>query len=214
MALTVGTIITSCGNTLQDASGVRWTEAELIDYVNAAITEILHYKPTEYVVRDSVFLVKGTVQTIPADGVTVIDIVRNMGADGASVGPAPNAVSLEALDVSLPDWHLATPSSTVKMYAYSQLNKKSFYVYPPQPSSGNGSLEMTYAAIPAKLTTTSSPIPVKDYFQSAIVDYVLYRALSKETESQAAISKSQMHYGAFISSMNSDRQPAPQEAPK
>ena len=52
-------------DTLQDTTSVRWTEAELLRYINDAQREIVNFRPESSATTTNVQLVTGTKQTLP-----------------------------------------------------------------------------------------------------------------------------------------------------
>ena len=82
--LTGANIITRVQDTLQDTTSVRWSEAELLRYINDAQREIVNLRPEASADHANVQLVAGTEQTIPDVGLRLIKVVRNMSAAGSS----------------------------------------------------------------------------------------------------------------------------------
>ena len=185
---------------LQDTTGVRWPDSELIDWLNDGQREIVLYKPNAFIKNLAVRMAGGTKQSLPADGVQLIDVVRNMGTNGTTPGRAVRITMREVLDSQLPDWHSETPSSVVKHYVYSLLDPKNFYVYPPQPAAGQGYVELVYGASPAD-TTLAGTITLDDIYQNVLVDYILYRAYSKDTEYAADQNRAATHQNAYIAAL-------------
>lgn len=185
---------------LQDTTGVRWPDSELLDWLNDGQREIVLYKPNAFIKNLAVRMAVGTKQSLPADGVQLIDVVRNMGTNGTTPGRAVRITMREVLDSQLPDWHSETPSSVVKHYVYSLLDPKNFYVYPPQPAAGQGYLEIVYGASPTD-TTLAGTITLDDIYQNVLVDYILYRAYSKDTEYAADQNRAATHQNAYIAAL-------------
>lgn len=186
---------------LQDTTGVRWpSDTELLGWLNDGQREVMVYKPNAYVKNVALRLAAGTKQSLPADGVQLIDVVRNMGSNGTTPGRAVRIVMREILDAQVPNWHAATPSAEVKHYTFMMLDPKSFYVYPPQPAAGQGYAEVVYGATPTDATFTG-PITLDDIYQNALVDYILYRAYSKDTEYAADQNRAAVHQNAYIAAL-------------
>lgn len=185
---------------LQDTTGVRWPDSELLDWLNDGQREIVLYKPNAFIKNLAVRMAAGTKQSLPADGVQLIDVVRNMGTNGTTPGRAVRITMREVLDSQIPDWHSETPSSVVKHYVYSLLDPKNFYVYPPQPAAGQGHLEIVYGASPTD-TTLVGTITLDDIYQNVLVDYILYRAYSKDTEYAADQNRAAAHQNAYIAAL-------------
>lgn len=194
------TIINKAQVVLHDVAGVRWPDSELLDYLNEGQRAILTYKSNAYVRTRSVPLVAGTLQSLPADGVQLFDIVRNMGANGATPGRAVRLVKREMLDSRAPNWHSATPSSETQHFMYAEASPRQFLVYPPQPSVAPGWVEMIYGAMPPDVAL-NAPIAVDDIYEMPLLDFVLYRAWMKDSEFGADGTRSASHMQAFVTAI-------------
>lgn len=198
MAILVQTLINRARVVLQDADGTRWPDLELLASINDGQRESVLIKPSAYTRNVPVQLASGTRQTLPSDGVQLIDVVRNLGQAGSTPGRAVRIVLREVLDAQIPDWHSETPVSAIKHYTYSVLDPKTFYVYPP--SNGQGYVELVYGALPPDATLQGS-ISLDDIYANALVDYVLYRAYSKDSEFSADQNRATYHQNAFVSAL-------------
>ena len=85
---------------------------------------------------------------------------------------------------------------------------REFLVYPPATSAAR--LEITYAQIPSPHTltaqqltnaATTETIRIDDSFANALLDYVLYRAYSKDAEQQGNAARAVAHFQAFQNSL-------------
>ena len=179
--ITVASILTKVSTILQDPTNIRWPTDELILWLNDGQRETALYKPNAFVVNAAVICVTGTKQTLPSTAVSLIDVVRNMGTNGTTPGNAIRAVSREILDSQVPGWHASTPSAVTKHFVYTPLDSKTFYVYPPQPSSSQGYVELVYVAAPTD-ATSGSTITIDDIYVTALISYILFRAYSKDAE--------------------------------
>lgn len=198
--ITAQAVINKAQIILQDTTGVRWPDSELIDWLNDGQREVVLYKPNAFIKSLAVRLVGGTKQSLPADGVQLIDVVRNMGTNGTTPGRAVRITMREVLDSQIPDWHSETANSVVKHYVYSLLDPKNFYVYPPQPAAGQGYVEMVYGASPTDAAINGT-ITLDDIYQNVLVDYILYRAYSKDTEYAADQNRAATHQNAYIAAL-------------
>lgn len=195
------TVIEKAQIILQDTTGVRWpSDTELLGWLNDGQLEVMVFKPNANVKNIAVKLVAGTKQSLPSDGVQLIDVVRNMGTNGNTPGRAIRIVMREILDAQVPNWHAATPAADTKHYMYSMLDPKNYYVYPPQPASGQGYAEVIYGATPAAATINGA-IALDDIYQNVLVDYILYRAYSKDTEYAADQNRAATHQSAYIAAL-------------
>ena len=189
-------IITKAQRVLQDATGVRWDSSEMLGWLNSGQREILLFKPNAYVKYAPMQLVAGTRQLLPDDAVQLIDIPRNMGTTGTTPGRAIRQADREALDAAVPMWHAATANAVVRHYIYNVLEPRAFYVYPPQPTTGRGYVEAIYGATPAD-AILSGAITLDDIYETPLLDYMLYRAFSKDSE-YANAQRATMYYQSFL----------------
>lgn len=196
--VTVASVIDKTQVILQDTTGIRWPDEELLGWLNDGQREIVLYKPNTFVRNTSVRLTTGTKQGLPADGVQLIDVVRNMGTNGSTAGRAIRITMREILDSQIPNWHTEAAQNEVKHYMYSMLDPKNFYVYPP--NTGNGFVELVYGAAPTDATLNST-ITLDDIYQTILVDYILYRAYSKDTEFAADTSRALSHQQAYLTAL-------------
>ena len=95
--ITTTSIITKVTTLLQDSTNIRWTQSELLDWLNDGQREIVMYKPNACVKNVDVTLVAGTKQTLPADGISMIDSPRNTN------GNAVRVTNRQVLNAQIPD---------------------------------------------------------------------------------------------------------------
>ena len=132
----------------------------------------------------------------------LIDISRNMGVtDGTTPGKVVVPLSKQSLDSSNPDWHTAASSAVTKHFAYDLRYPKTFYVFPPQPASGQGYLELIYGASPAPLAAVADAIVLDEVYENILIDYVAYRAYGRDSEDPSHATLSQSHYAAFAAAL-------------
>ena len=157
MSVTVDSVIDKVQITLQDTTGVRWPESELVSWVNDAQREIALLKPDASAVNANVTLAEGTLQTIPSDGNRLLKVIRNTDANGKGQRSI-RLVKQEVLDSQTPSWHdenvtgEAAHSTEVKHYVYNEENPRNYYVY-PGTSSAAVKIDIIYSANPATVIT-------------------------------------------------------------
>ncbi len=190
---------------LQDTTGVRWPDStELLGWLNDGQREVLIYKPNAHVHNESMPLSAGTKQSLPDGAIQLVDVVRNMGADGNTPGRAIRIVTREILDAQNPDWHTMTPAAVTKHYTYSPFDPKRFYVYPP--ATGSAKAEVIYSAVPEDVASLSAPISLDDIYQNVLVDYILYRAYSKDTDYAANPGRAAASQAAYTAALTGKTQ--------
>lgn len=205
---------------LQDISPqfVRWSERELVSHLNDAQMAVVKFIPTTCTKILSVRLKPGTRQSIErilaADakdeagatssvdvlGNQLIEVVRNMGADGVTPGIPVSVILRETLNTEAPNWH-TTSAVPVLGYCYTPQVPRSFLVYPGVPS-GRTWVELAMTAQPAKIPNTGAPggelyafsgnnttlVSIDDEHTDDLVNYVVARAHMKQaTQASAAV---------------------------
>ena len=199
-------------DTLQDTTNVRWSEAELLRYINDAQREIVNLRPEASEDHANVQLATGTEQAIPDVGLRLIKVVRNMSAAGGSATGKRviRIVDREILDSQEPDWHDPTVTgdaahtTVVKHYVFDEDDPRKYYVYPGV--SGNAFVEIVFSRSPTDLANTSATLYVDDIYANAIIDFVLYRAYMKDAEFAGNQQRAGMHYQLFTSSLGAGGQ--------
>ena len=197
---------------LQDTANVRWTEAELLNYINDGQREIANLKPDATALHSNVQLVTGTKQAIPTDGLRLLSVVRNMSdaSGGATGGKAIRLVARDILDTQEPNWHDptvtgdATHGTTPKHFMFDENDPLNYYVYPG--IAGNAYAEIIYSQRPTDLANTSATIAVPDNYSNALIDYCCFRAFMKDAEFAGNQQRAGAHYQTFTVSVSGKAQ--------
>lgn len=197
--ITAKYIIDKAAVQLIDITNIRWTRAELLGWINDGQRQIITMAPSATNKVDVIQLVAGTKQSIPADGWTLLELIRYMGTDGTKAGRAIRLASRELIDSFNPDWHSDYPTTMPKHYIFDQQDQRTFYVYPP--SNGNGYVMLNYSPVPVDLTNENQTIGVSDMFQTSLLDYILYRACSKDAEYAPGLQLAGGYLSTFMASM-------------
>ena len=197
--VTAKTIIDKATIQLIDLANIRWTRAELLGWLNDGLRQIVTIQPSASSTTVSKQLVAGSRQTLPADGWLLLSVYRNMGTNGATPGRAIRIISREILDSFNPYWNTDKAAAEVRNYIYTDQDQAAFYVYPP--NTGTQFIELNYSAQPADLTAETQVIPIFDVFQSALLDYILYRACSKDAEYAPGLQLAAQYSAAFVAAI-------------
>ena len=188
MAIPVNSILSRSAIVLQDTGAVRWTDAERLDWLNDGLRELAVLKPDAKVKRASVALAAGAKQAMPPDAILLQGIETSAGE---VVQPCVRSV----LDAFSPGW-VGRPASTVINFMYSQAEPLIYYVYPAQADTSN-TVELTFTAYPATACAGGN-LDVQDKYANALLDYVLFRSYSKDTEFAGSAQLAAAYYQSFI----------------
>lgn len=199
MALIVQDVIARAGDLLMDVALKRWTLAERVRWGNDAMGAILNRKPSAFATREIVSLVAGTYQTIPESGVVLLDVMRNIAANGATPGRAIRRTDRQLLDDSDPDWHTRDLKGQVRQFTFDDRAPKIFYVSPP--AIDGTKVELMHAALPVPADENGSgTFAIGAEYMEAVVNYICYRAKAQDSE-QGNATDAQAFYAAFQSAL-------------
>jgi hypothetical protein len=200
--LTAQNVIDRVNDTLQDTTNVRWPTTELLRYLNDSQREIVLLRPDASVTTAAVALTANeTKQSLPTSGVRLLDVTRNMGTAGSTPGTAIRLISREVLDTQVSTWHSDTGQTVVKHYVFDPRNPKIFYVYPRVHASTAVYVELVYSSSPADVSAIGNTITLDDIYANAMIDFMLYRAYSKDAEYAANSAYASQHYQSFLTSL-------------
>lgn len=197
----VSTLISRGRGILQDSDSTSytWSDADLLSYLDDGQRDIIFLKPNAYVVNEVLQLAAGTKQTVQ-DGIALIKLTRFMGTDGTTAGDVINFVPMEQLNYQERSWHSETACATPELYTYDEDDPTYFYVYPPQPTTGMGYVEEVHVGMTATLDATTDAIGLNDIYQTPLLNYMLYRAYSREVDSQSA-ALAEKYYNLYLRSL-------------
>jgi hypothetical protein len=197
----VNEILERCQDALHDsASGTRWGLPSLLRILNKAQRAIVVKKPQANITEASKILVAGVRQSLPAGAIQLIDIPYNMGKTGTARGRSISKIPKRVLDLSNPAWttDAADTDAQVFHYVYDLATPAMFYVWPQQPTSAFGYVQLVYSSVPATVKL-SAAIGIGDEYDAAIEAYILWQAFGKDAAtSQGQAQRSEYHHNAFL----------------
>ena len=218
MAVAVNDIVSAVRKILMDEAGIRWTTAELVDWITHAQREIVARKPEATATNAVIELVPGTRQTLPTAAQRLIDIVRNTNSDGSEPGRAIRLVDRTEIDSAYPQWHSADAvggarhKNEVKNYTFNENDPRTFYVFPGVLTADTVYVDAVYSITPAAAASGGN-LAVSDYFAEVVTNYVLYRAFLKESEFGMANERVQLYLQLFLSAVGEDIRVAKTSSP-
>jgi hypothetical protein len=173
MTTTVASVLEKFGILANDLDSVQFPQSERIVWLNEGQLALVKITPDAKTKTVDVDLVAGARQTNPADCIEIVELRQN--EDGASILPCDR----KSLDSFSPNWMKTPTASTVKHYM-DDPQPDTFYVYPAQ-NSNPATVRMTYVATPAQVTAGGN-IDVREIYSDRLVNYMLFRAYSKDSE--------------------------------
>lgn len=194
---------------LQDEDSVRWTVTELQYWLNDGYRDVLNLRPDSNTLTGEFTCVAGPRQVLTTtfpNASRLVSVVRNTASTSNKYGV--RLVNKRTLDDQRKGWYTETPTVSIEEYMFDPRQPREFLVYPPATTAAR--LEVTYAQIPtphtlseSQLTNTATTetIRIDDSFANALLDYVLYRAYSKDAEQQGNAARAVAHFQAFQNSL-------------
>jgi hypothetical protein len=199
---------------LQDEDSVRWTVAELQYWLNDAYKETIGLRPDANTQTAEYTCVAGPRQVLTGsfpNAIRLVEVVRNLATTSNKY--SVRLTDRRSLDTQRRSWYSDTPSASVEMYMFDPRTPKEFLVYPPATTAAR--LEVIYSVLPAEHTlsdaqllnpATAETIRIDDIFATALFDYMLYRAYSKDSEQTAMMQRAVAHYQAFQNALGIKQQ--------
>ena len=205
---------------LQDDTNVRWTAAELLGWANDSYREIVLARPDVNTLSGTFTCVEGTRQVLDTtftNALRLVDVVRNVAV--SSNKGAVRLISRKILDDQRRNWHdLTEKSVNIEYFMFDPRAPRLFQVYPP--ATATAQLEVIYTSVPAAHALSGGAIPldeirIDDSYANCMIDYILYRAYSKDAEYAANSQRAMAHLQAMQASLGvktqADQAVIPQE---
>jgi hypothetical protein len=209
--LLVSEIFERTGRILLDEGGVRWGSAELLDWYNEGLLDMVTRRPGLLPSVDDVVLVAGTQQVLTTDRLAIIDVGQNIGSVAKPRnGQVPNITPKDTMDRLIPDWQYQSSSVMVITVVTHQQTPRIFWVYPPQPTVNPGRLRMIQSKRPTVVSATSAAFEPDDQYMPIMIEYLLYRAFSKDAENPSSGQRSAQHLQNYLGLLGAGA-PQPQQ---
>lgn len=185
---------------LGDVDKLGYSDALLIEFVNDAMCHIAQMKPEQFASPMVMKASKGEVQCIGdcCDSLISVDgVVDRQGNPIAFINEGDTG-----LDKAFSKKPIAT---TNKSYTFTLREEASrfFEVSPPVKPSEDVYFRITCVKLPEKLSIDDDMKGCK--FHELVIHYVMYRALSMETESQTSINSANNHLKIFYDLITLDK---------
>ena len=199
---------------LQDTTGVRWPVLELQGWFNDGYREIVNLRPDANTQTGEFVCVAGARQSITTsfpNALRLIEVMRNTAVTSAK--GAVRLVNRRALDDQRRNWYAETQTVDIQHFMFDPRIPKEFLVYPPASTAAR--LEISYSSVPQAHTLTEAQlinpattevIRLDDSYANALIDYVMYRAYSKDAEYATNSTRAVAHYQAFQNALGASAQ--------
>jgi len=207
-------IIRRVEDVLQDTN-IRWPRTELQNWMNESYLAITLARPDANAKTGSFTCAAGTRQVLTAEfpsSLRLLDVTRNLATNSGY--KVIRLVARSVLDDQRPAWHAETGTTSIQHYTFDPRQPKEFFVYPPATTAAE--IEVVYTDSPGATTLTeaqldpagtdTTTILLDDIYMSPMIDWILYRAYSKDAEYGANEQRAQAAYGAFNAALATKNQ--------
>jgi hypothetical protein len=207
MSFAAQEVIQRAAFALQDETGVRWDALELVRHLNDGQRQLLADRPDAFAAKTAHTLVAGVRQTLPSTAAKFMDILSNTN------GAPCRQVDRVGLDATRPGWRGEAGVAAPRNWMHDPRDPLVFEVYPP--ALVTSSVQLIYAVDP---TMVAEPAPGSDYadvtgtvglnqvFFNPLIDWVLYRAFSKDGEHPANAARAAAHFAAYRQALGLEAQ--------
>jgi hypothetical protein len=125
------------------------------------------------------------------------------------------------MDDQRPGWTTESPAISIEKYMFDHRLPKEFLTYPPATTTSQ--VEIVYSTFPAAhaLTeaqllnpATATTINLDDTYANVLLDYMLYRAYSKDVEQANNAARATAYFQATLEALNSINTSEQKEVPE
>lgn len=202
---TVGYMVDVVEKKALDENNDDTSQSELVGLYNLAIKLIVSLVPRAYTKTASLKLSAGIQQSIPSDGLRLLDIPMNMG-DGVTPGATIREADLDSMTSMFPGWTTESQAAVIKNFMQIKGEDRLFYVFPP--ADGTSYVKTTVSASPPETTYDddgdweSDIIPLTDEYVNAVPDAMLYHKYDDDTDVPGTKAVGQIYFQRVMNLLN------------
>ena len=194
---------------LKDPTAARWPAVELQYWLNDGYREIVNRRPDANAQVGTFTCVAGYRQNIEQfqNAQRLLEVIANAAA--TSNKKTIRIVDRQTMDDQLPGWNTAPPAINIAKYMFDHRLPKEFLVYPPAKTTTQ--LEIVFSTFPlshslteAQLMNpaTTTTITLDDTYANTLLDYMMYRAYSKDVEQAGNAQRAAAYYQSMTEALN------------
>lgn len=199
MTIAISTIINAAARELYDVDNIKWSRSELLGFVSEAEKQIMVLHPQNNSTVDTIDLAAGCQQAVPIEAHQLVDVYHNVASDNLTPRRAVRMVSRRLMNSYEPGWMYAAQTTEVQNVIFDEQDKRHFWVYPP--NNGEGKLNIAYLAVSEPYATEEDNLRISDAYYTAALEFVLFRACSKQAPFSPGPSEASRHFALFTAAM-------------
>ena len=197
MGLTVIAIVNRSSAILQDVGAIRYSQADLVAYASDGQRRIVTVRPDAAAQTFVQPLVAGTLQQVPQGYSGLVAVHCNVTQPGGERRAAIRPIERAILDHENPDWNYRPEATLVEHYVYEPAaNPLVWWCYPAPKTASAQAVEMTAVLDPPELGINDTP-SINPVFHEALIDYVVARAVMRDSEFGDQMNRAQFHAQLF-----------------
>jgi len=179
MAFPVSKIADRASSILNDLEQVRWTASELLLWCEEAIDQLLRFVPKAGAETKVLKLTTGKSRQEFPDVREILEVTVNTDGTGTPVGPSITLTTRHSLDACASEWR-NEEGEFVRQWVYEpEHNASTFWVY---PYPGDELWVEATVVMQQDITSLSVVVPIGKQYISTLVNYVMFRAMSKNAD--------------------------------
>ena len=202
---TVGLTVDLAERKILDESNDEYSEQNLLDLYYLAIKEIINLVPSAHTDNLIWQLAASTRQVVPANGHWLVDVIMNMGPDGATPGKPIRETTLDVMKTLYPEWEADPAADVCEHFLRLPENKREFLIWPK--STGNNRILASVTTVPpaviwdAQGDWRQTVIPIDDTYSHAIVNGMVYIAYDDDSDIPGNTPRSATYYARFLNDL-------------
>jgi len=199
--ITVGHLRDMTTDRLQDEDEDLWSPQDFLNWYNLGARRIVGVDPRANPLITAIKMAAGVLQSCPAGTIALLDVIRNMGADGLTAGRGITETQLDALRRANPSYSTETAATVIFNYMRIPAEKTKFRVYPP--SDGTTYVEIEYGRVPTIIVYDAAGVyldavvGVKEDYIEALFHYIAGSLYAKDTDIPGNLDKAKYHDARF-----------------
>jgi hypothetical protein len=211
---TVSEIITSASSSpLNDQEAghpfVRWSQADLIDYMNQGLIEINNFRPDAFLTTQDLDITPGRHRQVLPLAYRLLKSIDAMSL-GSSYSPGEPITQCDLQVMRAFSKRPSTPSGGIQnfrfiSYAYDVKDPRNFYITPYLPIGYPTDVKVTGTMILSPVTYTVSnlntSLPIDTVYHTALKFFIAAKAFEVDTESDKSQAESAALYKKFYNSL-------------
>lgn len=187
----------------------RWSDVELLKYLNAGIRQIIQLVPEANVVEAAVEITNQLArQILPSGGIALIKVGHNYDDAGTGKQGVIRRVEKDVLDSYDPDWEYNSAATDGDNYfqhwCHDPKEPKVYFLY-PMPPDASKYVGLVYSAVPTSISNVTDTYPLADEYFNATVMYMVFRALTKESRDTLPDDYRQDLWNNFLTSLGLEK---------